>query len=166
MPQSPPRLRTAGGHALAGGSGRPSAPLTMRSFSAMSSSSSFLRCSKCTSMSVCSSSRSFSMRLRWMSCGPERSAPRCQSPAAGAAGPPADGGEAACAPRGFQRTGCAGRLPTRPGRAAPPGRRLLTSKSTRSPSGIFGGIKGGTTGRLRGQKGTVSRPTSQTAFHA
>lgn len=38
--------------------------LTMRSFRAMSSSSSFLRCSKCTSMSVCSSNRSFSMRFR------------------------------------------------------------------------------------------------------
>lgn len=35
-----------------------------------SSSSSFFLCSKCTSMRVWSSRRSFSIRLRWMSCLP------------------------------------------------------------------------------------------------
>lgn len=65
-----------GWHGLREGFGDPHLPpLTMRSFSAMSSSSSFLRCSKCTSMSVCSSSRSFSMRFRWMSCRTEGGSP-------------------------------------------------------------------------------------------
>ena len=41
--------------------------LTILSLRPMSSSSSFFLCSKCTSIRVCSSSKSFSIRFLWMS---------------------------------------------------------------------------------------------------